>query len=104
MNAEKVINGIERGLVCSISVVASKEAQNAYRDCEYTVGLYCGQKALLHDAVTLLKEHEAIEPILVREGRNKHYNNYVCPRCDNDVFYEQNYCTECGAQFLWEGR
>jgi len=52
----------------------------------------------------LLKEQEAVEPTLIREGRNKNYNDYVCPRCDNVVVYEQNYCSECGVQFLWEGR
>lgn len=59
---------------------------------------------LLRDALALLKEQEAVEPTLIREGRNKYYNNFVCPRCDNDVFYEQNYCSECGVRFLWEGR
>ena len=53
------------------------------------------------DALALLKEHEAVEPILIREGRNKNYNDYVCPRCDNEVVCGQNYCSECGAQFLW---
>ena len=52
----------------------------------------------------LLKEQEAVKPVLIREGRNKNYNDYVCPRCDNEVVYEQNYCSECGVQFLWEGR
>ncbi len=52
----------------------------------------------------VLEGQEAVEPILIREGRNKHYNDYVCPRCDNEVVYEQNYCSECGVQFLWEGR
>ena len=59
---------------------------------------------ILTDALALLKEQEAVEPILIREGRNKYYNDYVCPRCDNEVVYEQNYCSECGVQFLWEGR
>ena len=53
--------------------------------------------------LTLLKEQEAVEPTLIREGRNKNYNDYVCPRCDNEVVYEQNYCSECGVRFLWEG-
>jgi hypothetical protein len=56
------------------------------------------------DILELLKEQEAVAPILIREGPNKNYNDYVCPRCDNDVVYEQNYCSECGVQFLWEGR
>ena len=57
-----------------------------------------------NDIINLLKEQDAVEPTLIREGRNKHYNDYVCPRCDNEVVYEQNYCSECGVQFLWEGR
>ena len=57
-----------------------------------------------NDILAMLKEQEAVEPTLIREGRNKHYNDYVCPRCDNEVVYEQNYCSECGALFLWEGR
>ena len=56
---EKVIKGIERCLICDISVVAPEEAQNAYRECEYTVGLYCGEKELLRDALELLKEQQA---------------------------------------------
>jgi DNA-directed RNA polymerase subunit RPC12/RpoP len=52
----------------------------------------------------LLEEQEAVKPTLIREGRNKNYNDYVCPRCDNEVVYEQNYCSECGVRFLWEGR
>ena len=58
----------------------------------------------INDALELLKEREAVVPTLIREGRNKHYNDYVCPRCDNEVVYEQNYCSECGVRFLWEGR
>ena len=49
-----------------------------------------------------LKEQEAVEPTLVREGRNKYCNDYVCPLCDNEVVYEQNYCSECGVPFSWE--
>ena len=60
--------------------------------------------AYLEQKIALLKEQEAVEPVLIREGRNKNYNDYVCPRCDNEVVYEQNYCSECGVQFLWEGR
>lgn len=53
--------------------------------------------------IEFLTEQEAIEPTLIREGRNKYYNDYVCPRCGNDVVYEQNYCSECGLRFIWEG-
>ena len=58
----------------------------------------------LSDILAFLQEQEAVGPTLIREGRNKNYNDYVCPRCDNEVVYEQNYCSECGVRFLWEGR
>ncbi len=65
-------------------------------------GLKCCKIA--EDALAMLKEQEAVEPTLIREGRNKNYNDYVCPRCDNEVVYEQNYCSECGVPFSWKGR
>ena len=64
----------------------------------------CDRKRICADAIELLKEQEAVEPTLIREGRNKHYNDYVCPQCGNEVVYEQNYCSECGIPFLWESR
>ena len=60
MDIEKVIKGLERCLICDISVVAPEEAQNAYLECEYTLGLYCGQKKLLRDAISLLKEQRKL--------------------------------------------
>ena len=59
---------------------------------------------VLNDALAMLKEQEAVEPILKREGRNKYYNYYVCPHCNEEIVYDQNYCSECGAKFIWEGR
>ena len=59
---------------------------------------------VLWDALSLLKEQEAVEPTLIREGRNKYYSYYVCPRCGDEVVYDTNYCSECGVRFLWEGR
>ena len=53
---QKVIKGFERCLVCDTSVIASAEAQKAYLECDYTVGLYCNQKKLLRDAIELLEE------------------------------------------------
>ena len=57
---------------------------------------------LAKDALALLKEQEAITPILVREGQNKYYNYYHCPICDEDLYYEQNYCSECGKAIKWD--
>ena len=53
---EKVIKGLERCLKHTCPDIYSKE----YKECEYTVGLYCGQDKLLHEALELLKEQEAM--------------------------------------------
>lgn len=65
---------------------------------------WAGYANTADDAIALLKEQAAVEPILKRKGKSKMYNDYVCPVCDTDVFYEQCYCLECGKPFLWEGR
>lgn len=57
---EKIIRGLERCLICTTSVIASEEGEKAYRDCEYTVGLYCRQDKLLRDVLSMLKEQEEI--------------------------------------------
>lgn len=50
----KVIRGLERCLKGTCPAVWSKE----YADCEYTVGLYCGQQRLMFEALELLREQE----------------------------------------------
>ena len=61
------------------------------------------ERDAIKTVLAVLKQ-KSVEPILKREGRNKNYNDYCCPICDNEVVYEQNYCSECGVQFLWGGR
>lgn len=87
---EKVIEGLEKAKIVIEAWVPMFEQYNSQFAIDCTI--------------ELLKEQEAVEPTLIREGRNKNYNYYVCPRCDDEVVYEQNYCSECGVQFLWEGR
>lgn len=53
-------------------------------------------------AIALLKAQEPVEPVLVREGYRKHYNNYKCPICGDDIYYDQQYCAGCGRQMKWD--
>lgn len=78
-----------------------KEQENMSK--ELTHAYVYLQKQFFEVQDKLLNEQEAVKPILKRKGRNKYYNDYVCPRCDNEVVYEQNYCSECGVKFIWEG-
>ena len=87
---EKVINALEHCEMC------------ACYDCPYNEngkgGWNCRQ--MNKDALALLKEQE-VKPILIREGKSKMYNDYRCPRCDQEIVYEQNYCCECGSVVKW---
>ena len=96
---EEVINGLEH---CSIGACAGKECPY-YHDVmkDATTGCDCTTE-LVRDAIALLKEQEAVEPILKRQGRNKYYNYYVCRCCNEELFYQQNYCSECGRPVKWD--
>ena len=92
---EKVIKALE---VC----IPLDEGENCPTECPYYRDVCYGSSQMMRDALTLLKEQEAVKPILIREGRNKHYNNYVCQGCDNELVYGQNYCSECGRAVNWD--
>lgn len=49
---EKVIRGWERCRQHTCPALDSEE----YKDCEYTVGLYCGQDRLIDETIELLKK------------------------------------------------
>jgi peptide methionine sulfoxide reductase MsrB len=100
---EKVIKGLkccfnphsENSCLCHCSECPydSQDDNNWTQHC---------QIELNRDALKLLKEQKAVVPTLIREGRNKYNNDYVCPGCDNELFYGQNYCSECGRPVKWE--
>ena len=49
------------------------------------------------DALSLLKEQEAVKPIT-------EHKLFICPVCKNALFREQKFCHECGKRIEWEGR
>lgn len=79
---EKVIKGLERCLKHTCPDIYSKE----YKECEYTVGLYCGQDKLLHEALELLKEQQP-----------KHGHWIEQEGFDGDVYYD---CSVCGESWV----
>ena len=93
MNRDEAIKGLETML----------SNYDALDEIEINKG---NQMLLMHRAIAkcaleLLKEQE-VKPVLIREGKSKLYNDYRCPRCDNEIVYEQNYCSECGSVVKWE--
>jgi len=96
IDRKKVIKGL---MICVNRIPGEYDCNK----CPYEIDGNNCEINMAKDALALLKEQEAVEPTLIREGQNKYYNDYVCPRCGNDVVYEQNYCSECGVRFIWEG-
>ena len=86
---EKVIKAIETHIDDSIGC----------DDCTYGNDGRCIAR-VMKDALELLKE-KVVKPVLIREGKSKMYNDYRCPRCDQEIVYEQNYCCECGSTIDW---
>ena len=78
-------------MMCAIPVNGRKWGENDVREFSQSRPEWCP-----------LKEQEAVKPTLIREGRNKYYNDYVCPGCDNELHYGQNYCSECGRAVKWD--
>lgn len=92
---DKVIKGLEH---CS---------EDGCNGCPYDqeCELEDGFTALARDAVELLKEQEAIEPI-------NSYGTFRCGNCSNIVGYndgygrgyQNNFCSKCGKAVKWNGK
>ena len=115
---EKVIKGLERCLKHTCPAIYSKE----YKECEYTVGLYCGKDKLLNEALDLLKEQKA-EIDRLKQGnlvdvdklREKLGFSESCDKCKKDswqcqrdmYFSEMDFCDRLDIaieELIQEGR
>ena len=98
MEREKILNGLrchsgcERGFDCD--------------NCDYIGNGDCFE-LLARDALNLLKEQEAVEPILEQDSM-------VCGVCGHEVIWQKmlgdgiwadeelDYCPHCGKRVKWE--
>ena len=89
IDREKVIRGLER---CAKGNCPFSEE---YKACEYTVGMYCGKKRLMMDALELLKAQEP-RLITVEDFKDADAYGYIPAWCEtkNDLFCE---CILIGA-------
>lgn len=108
MDREKVIKSAE---ICLEHI----DESDCPQECPYFEQCYKYEKRvifqpLIRDALTLLKEQEAVKPVRDKEiGRI-----WLCGNCgtyvgfedhdDNDPNEFDKYCRECGRPVLWEGR
>ena len=55
------------------------------------------------DAISLLKEQEAVKPIVARDHDTPDMTLwYVCPKCRIAIDYLDKYCRHCGKEMEWE--
>lgn len=123
VDVDKVIRGQERCKECNAAPAFGMN--QAYIDCEYTIGLYCGQDKLRNETVEVLKsQKEEIErlkenieqliPVLHGKWENKSYDGSecyaICSQCGvgsrgigkridfGFKYIFSNYCRNCGAK------
>ena len=60
-------------------------------------------KNTMTDAISLLKEQDAVEPKAIRMNA---FGDpvYACGKCGHLITESMNYCHECGKRIKWEGR
>ena len=94
MDMEKVIKGLE-----------CHRIDNNHRincaDCPYYVDddnhINCVND-LHDDAITMLKEQEAVEPNPVHNS----FRWFACGKCDCSITIEDRFCPRCGQAVKWE--
>ena len=90
---EKVIKGLE---IC-VNRVPGKYDCN---ECPYEIDGNCCEINLAKDALKLLKEQEAVEPIPPTDESDL----WKCGNCKHQLFRctHQRYCEMCGREVKWE--
>ena len=87
---EKVKKGLEHCL--SLDYPCGDCPYYSYEDIQE---LEC-ERNLRHDALTLLKEQEAVEPL------SDPYVYWRCGSCGREIGFKHNFCEWCGRSVKWE--
>ena len=91
IDREKVIKGLEE-----VDGYFHRMTEVCYRGDEAT---FCDLKEKVADALTLLKEQEAV-PVRRVNGKRNHF--LKCGKCNVDLMSGFNYCPKCGQAVKWE--
>ena len=102
MDREKAIKGLE---ICTKDIPMSNAVHKSdfckecpYYNAEYS---YCwNQIVMMRDALALLKEQEAVEPIPPTDESEM----WRCGNCHHQIFRctHQRFCDNCGRAVKWE--
>lgn len=100
---KKVINGLD----CCAKWM-DEDCFDACNSCPYHSHFSYDDHGCLaelnYDAISLLKEQEAVKPkSKVRHGANPQIQHF-CGKCNAMLYGKPKFCSECGVKFMWEGR
>jgi len=101
---EKVIKGLE----CCMKWTGEPNTATCHcSDCSYTNMDILGQRCLIdliNDALALLKEQDAVEPIKPLDKDDGY--TFMCSNCKGELFcgdvIRDNFCPTCGRSVKWE--
>ena len=96
---EKVINAIECCVVNRTRCFDSNDKMCPY----FTTKVYMCEIELLKDALSLLKEQEAVQPTY-QDFDDRDYGSirlHFCGACDSSISVGHKFCHECGRKIAW---
>lgn len=97
---QKVIKGLTECVAAGLETACPANCPY-FLQCFPDAGLATPFMSLMADALSLLKEQEAVEPEV--ETLNEIDRIYRCPKCHKHFFYEkQKYCDQCGQAVKWD--
>ena len=80
------------------------------RECPYghecrDTDLPYGMPRLAAEALSLLREHEAVEARKKSDGKPQPWTSwwYVCGDCGQEIEYHDRFCRWCGRAVMWNG-
>jgi len=103
MDREKVIKGLEHCLSRYVDGLCDDCPYMGELDKSYMIPMKC-KEIIMRDALELLKEQEAVEPIKPLDKDDDY--TFMCSNCKGELFcgdvIRDNFCPTCGRSVKWE--
>lgn len=95
---QKVIKGLTECVAAGLEKACSADCPY-FLKCFPDVGLATPFMSLMADALSMLKEQDAVEPRKI-DGKRNHF--IKCGNCNYDLVTGFQFCPHCGREVKWE--
>jgi len=92
------IEKVKKGLECCSNTGKGRCEKS---ECPYWTDSICCIDEMQSDALELLKEQEAVEPIPYHRSDGTIFK-YECRKCRTKIFKMDLFCRHCGRSVKWE--